>query len=441
MISLTAIDQLMFDRFEVSRVLVVAPLRVARSVWPEEQARWDHLSLLRLSVLAGTEKQRIAALNASADVYIINRENVRWLVEYLDRSHTPWPFDMVVLDELSSFKNHQSQRWRALRRVRSRVSRVVGLTGTPAGNGLMDLWAETYLVDRGERLGGFIGRYRETFFTPQGMNPYSGVVFNYVPRPGAEQEIYRRISDITVSMKAKDYLAMPDCLSVRHTAVLSPKELLMYEEMKQDLLLRLRERQEGEGPDVLPDQIVSAANAAALSGKLLQMASGAVYNDAGTPVVLHDKKLEILQELLEEANGQSVLIAYWFRHDLQRLQTFLSGLGYAPRELKSQEDISDWNEGKIQVALINPASAGHGLNIQRGGHILIWFSLCWSLELYQQTNARLWRQGQREVVTIHHIVTQGTIDEDVLNALKSKDTTQQRLLDAVRAQLQPGKTR
>ena len=457
MISLTAIQDLMFDRFEVSRVLVVAPLRVARTVWPQEQRTWDHLSLLRLSVLVGTEKQRIAALEADADVYVINRENMKWLLDELSARHIPWPFDMVVIDELSSFKNHQSQRWRALRKVRPRIRRIVGLTGTPAGNGLMDLWAETWLIDQGARLESFISRYRDIFFRPIGMNPYTGVVYNYVPREGAEEEIYRRLSDITVSMKARDYLSMPDCISVRHEAALSPTEQKLYETMKEDLLVRLREqlRQEAEIQAVSGSKIpaanrlemcdvsdpsvrVSAANAAALSGKLLQMANGAVYSDAGGAMILHNRKLEILQDLIEQANGQSVLIAYWFQHDRLRLHSFLEDLGFIPRDLKSDQDIMDWNAGKIRVALINPASAGHGLNIQKGGHILIWFSLCWSLELYQQTNARLWRQGQKEVVTIHHIVTKNTIDEDVLAALKSKDLTQQSLINAVKAHLERG---
>jgi len=422
-ISLSAIMDLMFDSFEVSRTLIVAPLRVARDTWPAEIRKWDGFDFLRMSVIVGNAKTRAAAVMQSADVYVINRENVKWLVEHFEKRHQPWPFDMVVIDELSSFKNHQSQRWKALRKVRPRIKRIVGLTGTPASNGLMDLWAEVFLIDRGERLGRFIGQYRSAFFRPGGMNPYTGVVFNYIPLKGAEDRIYKRISDITVSMKALDYLDMPDYVPVTHEVVMEPAERKLYERLKEDLLVHVK----GEEID--------ASNAAVLSGKLLQMANGAIYNDAGEIVPIHDKKLDMLEDLIEQANGQNVLIAYWFRHDHERILERLTALGYAPRDLKSGEDIADWNAGKIQVGLISPASAGHGLNIQDGGHILIWFSMIWSLEMYQQTNARLWRQGQKEVVTIHHIVCGDTVDGDVLSALKRKDTTQQNLIAAVKAQL------
>ena len=418
-ISLTAIVDLMFDRFEISRVLVVAPLRVCNSVWPEERKNWEHTSMLRMSVVTGSAKQREAALRKQADVYVLNRENLPWLVRYLEQNGRAWPFDMVVLDELSSFKNHFSQRWKAFRKIRPQVKRVIGLTGTPAGNGLMDLWAETYMIDRGQRLGKFIGRYRDAFFSPAGMNPYSGVVYSYVPRPGAEEEIYRRIGDITISMKALDYLDMPEYVAVNHLVEMEPKELELYNQMKEYLIIHLK------------DESIEAANAAVLSGKLLQMANGAIYDAERGVRQLHDRKLDALADLIEEANGQNVLIAYWFRHDMERIMKRFP----EARELKSTQDMDDWNDGKIPVALISPASAGHGLNIQRGGHILIWFSLIWSLEMYQQTNARLWRQGQKEVVTIHHIVTRGTVDEDVLSALKRKDTTQQNLINAVKAHL------
>ena len=414
---------LMFDSFEVSKVLVIGPLRVCNSVWPEERLKWDGMDFLRMSVMTGSAKQREAAMRVPADIYVINRENVRWLVEYLEKRKIPWPFDMVVVDELSSFKNHQSQRWKALRKVRPRIKRIVGLTGTPASNGLMDLWAETFLIDRGERLGRFIGRYRESFFRPSGMNPYTGVVYNYEPLPGAEEEIYERISDIAVSMKALDYLDMPEFIPVTHEVEMDRSERKIYDEMKKELLVSV----EGEEID--------AANAAALSGKLLQMSNGAVYGEEGRSVRIHDRKLLMLEDLIEQANGQNVLVAYWYQHDHERIREYLTELGYKPRDLKSDQDIADWNAGKIQVALISPASAGHGLNIQRGGHILIWFSLVWSLELYQQTNARLWRQGQKEVVTIHHILTRDTVDGDVLDALKHKDTTQQNLIAAVKAHL------
>lgn len=422
-ISLTAIADLMFDSFDVAKTLVIAPLRVAKTVWPEERETWEQASFLKMSVLVGSAKQREAALAAPADIYVINRENVKWLVDYLEKRRIPWPFDMVVIDELSSFKNHQSQRWKALKKVRPKIHRIVGLTGTPAGNGLMDLWAETCLIDNGQRLGRFIGRYREAYFRAQGMNPYTGVVFNYVPLPGAEEAIYSRISDISVSMKALDYLDMPDQVTVRHYVDMDATERTAYDNMRDDLLVKLG------------DDTIDAANAAVLSGKLLQMANGAIYNDAHEMKKLHDKKLEALADLIEQANGQNVLVAYWFQHDHERIQEYLTDLGYAPRDLKTDADIADWNAGKIQVGMISPASAGHGLNIQKGGHILIWFSLVWSLEMYQQTNARLWRQGQKEVVTIHHILTRDTVDEDVLKALEKKDTTQQNLIAAVKAHL------
>ena len=412
---------LMFDRFEVSKVLVIGPLRVCSSVWPQERLKWDGLDFLQMSVIVGSSRQREEALKAPADVYVINRENVKWLVDYLEKYHIPWPFDMVVIDELSSFKNHQSQRWKALRKVRPRIKRMVGLTGTPASNGLMDLWAEVYLIDGGQRLGRFIGRYREAYFKPSGMNPYTGVVYSYVPLPGAEEAIYDRISDIAVSMKALDYLDMPEYLPVTHVVEMDGRERKLYEEMKKDLLVTV----EGEEID--------AANAAALSGKLLQMANGAIYGEDGNAVKIHDKKLLMLEDLIEQANGQNVLVAYWFRHDHERIIEHLEAKGYAPRDIKTETDIADWNDGKIQVGLISPASAGHGLNIQKGGHILIWFSLIWSLEMYQQTNARLWRQGQTEVVTAHHIVCKDTVDEDVIKALEHKDMTQQKLIAAVKA--------
>ncbi len=422
-ISLTAILDLMFDSFDVGKTLIIGPLRIAKFVWPEERENWEHASFLRMSVITGTAKQREAALETSADVYVVNRENVKWLTDRFEKRKEQWPFDMVVIDELSSFKNHQSLRWKALRKVRPYIKRIVGLTGTPASNGLMDLWAETYLIDRGERLGKFISNYRDRYFTEDGINPYTGVVYGYTPIPGAEHTIYERISDISVSMKALDWLDMPKQVMVDHYADMEPDERKLYWEMKNQLLVEL----DGD--------VIDAANAGVLSGKLLQMANGAVYNADREMRVIHDRKLELLGDLIEQANGQNVLIAYWYQHDHQRIQEYLTELGYHPRDLKRGCDIADWNDGKIQVALISPASAGHGLNIQKGGHILVWFSLVWSLEMYQQTNARLWRQGQKEVVTIHHLLTRDTVDEDVLKALVQKDVTQEKLIAAVKAQL------
>ena len=416
----------MLDDLAVSKVLVIAPLRVARSTWPAETEKWDHLKDLDVSVIVGDVKTRVAALSASALVYVINRENVKWLIEHYEKNGLRWDFDCVVIDELSSFKNYQSQRFKWLRKVRPFVKRWIGLTGTPTSNGLMDLWAEIGILDGGERLGRFIGRYRESYFKPGSMNPSTGVVFSYVPRPGAEEQIYARISDITISMKALDYLDMPDCITVNHDVEMSVSERKLYDQLRTDLIIPTE------------DGDIDAANAASLSNKLLQMANGAVYDENHEARFIHNRKLEMLEDLIESANGQPVLVAYWFRHDRERILTHLARAGYTGsqvRDLKSSDDIELWNSGSIPVALIHPASAGHGLNIQSGGHILIWFGLTWSLELYQQTNARLWRQGQKETVTIHHIVTKDTVDEDVLSALASKDVTQEKLIAAVRARI------
>lgn len=413
----------MLDEMAVSKALVIAPLRVARDTWPAEVEKWDHLKDLDVSVIVGTAKERIAALNHPAMVYVLNRETVKWLVEYYEKNGLRWDFDMVVIDELSSFKNHQSQRFKWLRKVRPFVKRFVGLTGTPTSNGLMDLWAEIGILDGGQRLGRFIGRYREAYFKAGSMNLSTGIVFSYVPRPGAEEQIYKKISDITISMKALDYLNMPECIPTQHYVEMDKQERKLYDQLKKDLIIPLE------------DGDIDAANAASLTGKLLQMANGAVYDENGEAREIHRRKLEMLEDLIEAANGQSVLIAYWFKHDRQRIIDYLTKAGYSPRDIRDSDDIRDWNVGHIPVALIHPASAGHGLNIQSGGHILIWFGLTWSLELYQQTNARLWRQGQSEVVTIHHIICKDTVDEDVMAALEQKDVTQERLIAAVRARL------
>ncbi len=420
--TLTALRDMMLDDMSVSKVLVIAPLRVARDTWPAEVQKWDHLHDLDVSVMVGNVKERMAALNHRAMIYIINRENVQWLVGYYEKNGLRWDFDCVVIDELSSFKNHKSLRFKWLRKIRPFVRRWVGLTGTPTSNGLMDLWAEIGIMDGGERLGRFIGRYRDAYFKAGSMNPQTGVVFSYVPRRGAEDQIYERISDITISMRALDYLDMPECVYVNHEVQMSKPEQKLYDQLKNDLIIPLK------------DGDIDARNAAALSNKLLQMSNGAVYDEFGETRVIHERKLEMLDDLIEQANGQPVLVAYWFRHDRARIVEHLLKQGYDPRDIRDSDDIKDWNEGKIDVALIHPASAGHGLNIQDGGHILIWFGLTWSLELYQQTNARLWRQGQKSTVTIHHIVTRGTVDERVLAALESKNVTQEKVINAVKAQ-------
>ena len=418
-ITLTAVNDLMFDSFEIHRVLVVAPIRVASYSWPAEIEKWDHLEGLKYSVAVGTAAERLAALKRKADIYLINRENVQWLIS---ESGIPFDFDMVVIDELSSFKNHQTKRFKALMKVRPKVKRIVGLTGTPSSNGLMDLWAEFRLLDMGERLGRFIGQYRTSYFRPDKQN--GQVVFSYKPLPGAEKQIYGKISDITISMKSTDHLQMPELINSRYTVYLSEKEDSRYADLKKDLVLQL------------PDGDITAANAASLSGKLSQMANGAIYTDAGETVAIHERKLDALEDIIEAANGKPVLVAYWFRHDLERITERLHKLKIPCSRLDTDGSIRKWNAGEIPVALIHPASAGHGLNLQSGGNTLVWFGLTWSLELYQQTVARLWRQGQQsETVVVQHIITKGTIDERIMKALSEKDTTQAALIDAVKTDL------
>ena len=418
-ITLTAVNDLMFDSFEIHKTLVIAPIRVVTYSWPAEIEGWDHLSDLHYSVAVGTAAERLAALKKQADIYLINRENVQWLIS---ESGIPFDFDMVVIDELSSFKNHQTKRFKALMKVRPKVKRIVGLTGTPSSNGLMDLWAEFRLLDMGERLGRFIGQYRTSYFRPDKQN--GQVVFSYKPLPGAEEQIYSKISDITISMKSTDHLRMPELVDSRYTVYLSETEREKYEELKKDLVLQM------------PDGEVTAANAASLSGKLSQMADGAIYTDAGETTAIHERKLDALEDIIEAANGKPVLVAYWFRHDLERITERLQKLKIPCSRLDTDSSIRKWNAGEIPVALIHPASAGHGLNLQSGGNTLVWFGLTWSLELYQQTVARLWRQGQQsETVVVQHIITKGTIDERIMKALSEKDTTQAALIDAVKADL------
>lgn len=404
---------MLFDSFEIHKVLIIAPLRVARNTWSAEIEKWEHLKDLKYSKVLGTENDRISALKKQVDIYIINRENVDWLI---NQSDMPFDYDMVVIDELSSFKSYSAKRFKSLLKVRPKVKRIVGLTGTPSSNGLMDLWAEFRILDMGERLGRFITHYRNKFFDPNKRN--GQMIFSYKPKVGAEDEIYRLISDITISMKSTDYLKMPECIINEVLVTLSEKEQKAYNSLKQDLVLSLK----GEEID--------AVNAAALSNKLCQMANGAVYGEDKKIFEIHDKKLDALEDLIESANGKPVLVAYWFKHDLERIKK-----KFKVREIQTSKDITDWNKGKIEIALIHPASAGHGLNLQAGGSTLIWFGLTWSLELYQQTNARLWRQGQNETVVIHHIITKGTIDEDVIKALKRKEKVQSDLIDAVKAKL------
>ena len=413
-ITLSAIFDLCLDSFLVCKVLVIAPLRVARDTWPAEINKWDHLKGLSYSVAVGTEKERIDALKKQSTLYIINRENVDWLVH---KSGIPFHFDMVVIDELSSFKSYGAKRFKSLLKVRPSVKRIVGLTGTPSSNGLMDLWAEFRILDLGQRLGRYISHYRNTYFKPDKRN--AQIIFSYKPLQGAEEEIYKQISDITISMKSTDYLTMPEYVSNEVFVTLSEKEWKVYSDFKEEMVANLG------------DEEIDAVNAAVLSGKLLQMANGAVYDSENKAHVIHDKKLDALEDLIEGANGKPVLVAYWYKHDLERIKE-----RFPVRQIQSSKDIENWNDGKIPIAVIHPASAGHGLNLQSGGSTLIWFGLTWSLELYQQTNARLYRQGQKDTVIVHHIITKNTIDEDVLLALTKKEKTQDALIDAVKANLE-----
>lgn len=412
-ITLTAIFDLTLDSFLIRKVLVIAPLRVARDTWPAEIEKWDHLNGLTYSVAIGSEAQRKAALLQRAQVYLINRENVDWLI---NDSGIPFDYDMVVIDELSSFKSHTSKRFRALRKVRPYVKRIVGLTGTPSSNGLMDLWAEIGILDMGQRLGRYISHFRNAYFVPDKRNQQ--IIFTYKPKPGAEEAIYRLISDITISMKNTDYLKLPDLVINEIPVLLSEDERQQYEIMRSEMVLSIKGKE------------IDAVNAAALSNKLLQMANGAVYDGNGGVIRIHDRKLDALEDIIEAANGKPVLIAYWYKHDLERIMERFPAI-----QLDNAESIKRWNDGEIPVAVIHPASAGHGLNLQAGGSCLVWFGLTWSLELYQQTNARLWRQGQKDTVIIHHIVAKETIDEQVMKALKRKDKTQTALIDAVKANL------
>lgn len=411
-VTLSALWELALDYFDIGKVLVIAPKRVATDTWPRELSKWEHLTGLTASLVVGNRQQREEALDRPAFLYIINRENICWLVE----NHR-WDFDTVVIDELSSFKSNRTERFKAMKKVRPLVHRVIGLTGTPAPNSLLDLWPEMYLLDMGQRLGRFITGYRERFFTPDKRN--REIVYSYKPREGAENAIYSLISDICISMKAVDYLDMPERIDNRIEVVMSVKEKKLYDDFCRDMVVQIG------------DEELDAVNAGVLSGKLLQMANGAVYSDDHKVLPIHSRKLDALEDLVEAANGKPLLVAYWYKHDLARIRERFP----EARCIDTSKDISDWNTGKVPLALIHPASAGHGLNLQEGGCTIVWYGLTWSLELYQQLNARLWRQGQKHTVVIHHIITRGTHDEDVMKALENKDMRQSNLIEAVRARI------
>jgi SNF2 family DNA or RNA helicase len=418
-ITLTAVNDLKYNRFAVSKVLVIAPKKVAEATWAKEAAKWDHLKMLRVIPVLGPLSKRIRALNTPADIYVINRENVPWLVEYYRNT---WPFDMVVVDEFSSFKNYSAKRFKSLTCVRKNISRFVRLTGTPAPNGLLDLWAQVYLLDGGQRLGKYITKFRERYFEPDQRDRER--VFSYAPKPGADETIKNLIGDICVSMKAEDYLELPDCTTVTVPVLLDKKAKAAYEELEKEMILEVDEN------------LIDAGTAAVLTNKLLQLCNGAVYDENRQIIEIHDSKLEAFMELVEGLNGQPALVFYSFQHDLARIKKALSKSGLEVRELKGPKDEDDWNARKVDILLAHPASAAYGLNLQKGGNHVIWFGLNWSLELYQQANKRLHRQGQTEKVIIHHIVVEGGVDEDVMTALGDKGATQDRLMNALKARIE-----
>lgn len=417
-ITLTAINDLMFDSFDVSKVLVICPIRVANT-WVQECKKWEHLNNLRISVAVGSEMERLRALRAKADIYVINRENVQWLIE---SSGITFNYQMVVIDEMSSFKNGKSKRCKALLQVRSKIDRIVGLTATPTSNGLMDLWSQYRILDGGKRLGRFITEYRNRYFMPDKRNGV--IIYSYKLLPFAEEAIYEKISDITISMKAKYHLKMPELISSEYKVYMDDTEKAQYELLKHDLVVNLEE-----------DDII-AVNAAVLSNKLCQMANGAIYTDKKIIQNIHDRKLDALEDIVEQMNGKNFLLVYWFKHDLERIIKRLNDIGVSYSKIDTSESIDEWNKGKIQVGLIHPASAGHGINLQQGGSTIVFFSLTWSLELYEQVIGRIYRQGQiSDTVVVQHIITDGTIDEDILRALKDKDETQASLIKAVKARI------
>lgn len=421
--TLTAINSLMYDYCEINSVLVIAPKRVAESVWQEEAEKWEHLKHLTFSKIIGTSRQRINALNAKANIYIISRDNITWLCTFFDG--VKLPFEMIVVDELSSFKSYKSLRFKALKKMQPYFKRFVGLTGTPAPNGLIDLWPQIYLMDRGERLGKTITVYRNRYFKPGKTN--GNIIYSYILLDGSENLIHKSINDICISMKAEDYLEMPyrtdNFIKLNMPIDIEEK----YNNFEKEKVVELIEKQGKENIEV------NAINAAALSNKLLQFANGAMYDENKKVHEIHQVKLEALKEIIDDANGKSVLVAWTYQHDRDRIMAFLKS--YKPRELNKLQDIIDWNNGKIQVMLAHPASAGHGLNLQAGGSIIVWFGQTWSLELYQQFNARLYRQGQQEHVIIHHLLMRGTHDEDVITAIHSKDKKQNALMDSIKVKI------
>ncbi|MDF2608899.1 MAG: box helicase [Lachnospiraceae bacterium] len=417
-ITLTAVNDLRYNRFQVRKVLVIAPKKVAEDTWTREVDKWDHLKLLRVIPVLGTEKKRIKALNSPGDVYVLSRDNVQWLVEYYRNS---WPFDMVVVDELSSFKNPSAKRFKKLCLVRPHIKRMVGLTGTPAPNGLMDLWAQVFLLDSGQRLESTVSAYREQYFQPDQRNRER--VFTYMPKIGAEDLINQKIKDICISLSAKDYLTLPDRIDNVRYIKLDAKAQARYDELQREMLLEIDET------------TIDAGSAAVLSNKLLQLCNGAIYDEGRNVIEIHDNKLEAFMEIVEAAQGKPLLVFYNFQHDLARLQKILSKTGLRISELRNPQSIDAWNNKQIDVLLAHPASAAYGLNLQAGGNIIVWYGLTWSLELYQQANARLYRQGQTEAVIIHHLVVAGSMDEEVMGALENKRVTQDDLLNALKAQI------
>ena len=414
----------MFDSFEIRKALIIAPLRVGKNTWPAELKKWDHLNLLKMAIAIGDEETRIKALKSKADIYVINRENVQWLISLVESHQLRFDFDAIVVDELSSFKNGRAKRFQSLLKVRALPSRIIGLTGTPSPNSLMDLWAEYRLLDGGKRLGRYITHFRTMYFTPGRRN--GNIVYNYIPLAGAEEAIYDEISDITISMKAIDHLKMPKLIKTEYPVYLSDEEFDKYQELAKEMALEIKDKE------------ITAANAAVLTGKLLQIANGAIYEEKSDRYVdIHERKLDALEDIIEQANGKPILVAYWFKHDLERIVKRLSTIKEITfEEIKSDESIRRWNNKEITVGLIHPASAGHGLNLQEGGNTIVWFSQCFSLEAYQQTNARLYRQGQsEETVVVIHIVADKTMDSYALKVLEGKTNIQDALIDAVKAKV------